>query len=173
MPPSEPPEPPARIPLSFWLMTGGRGPPPTLPGYRRMALERKAAYREEQAHKLGKQASSKAHEEKYGPSGLKALVQKIRGKGKREKPKRKELMEKHGRPEGASESEPEFESESGEDETKGLTEGKGKRKEERKEEQEENEEVTVKQENTDNEHVDNQSNAEGSVAPEPEIEEAE
>ncbi|KAI8629125.1 hypothetical protein F5Y19DRAFT_91166 [Xylariaceae sp. FL1651] len=87
---------PERLPLSYWLITGGTGPPPTLANYRRMALERKAAHREEMAHQADRAAAAADLKAQWGPTGLKAMVMSMLGRKTREKPGRRELMEKFG-----------------------------------------------------------------------------
>lgn len=89
------PEP--KVPLAFWLVTGGTGPRPTFANFRRMASERKAMHREEVAYKKTKQAAQADFKEKFAPIDLKTLL----GITKREKPERKELMRLYG-PDGAA-----------------------------------------------------------------------
>lgn len=84
------PEP--HLPITYWLMTGGRGAPPTETAYLRMARERKAAYREEVAYEAARKAAQAEFKEQWAPTGLAAVF----GIKKRKKPGRQELMRLFG-----------------------------------------------------------------------------
>ncbi|KAI8949730.1 hypothetical protein F4801DRAFT_603053 [Xylaria longipes] len=82
---SEPP----RISLISWLAVGGTGPPPAPTSFSRMASERKAAYRREQAYKEARKAASADVEKKWHATGLV-------GGGAAKPPGRRELMRLYG-----------------------------------------------------------------------------
>lgn len=88
------------IPLSHWLLVGGRGPAPTRDTFLRMASERKAVYREQGLRKAArKEAYSRAAEayaeatKQHGTPGLMGYLKRNLGLEKRrERPKRLELV---------------------------------------------------------------------------------
>ncbi|KAI0508489.1 hypothetical protein F5B22DRAFT_399085 [Xylaria bambusicola] len=94
-PPSKPnstPSPPSilsqPLPLKYWLLTLGTGPPPTYTGYLQMASERKAVYREQRSHS----ASQKAIR-----ADLNAQLQALDNNSlRRKKPNRRDLMLLYG-----------------------------------------------------------------------------
>ncbi|KAI1813715.1 hypothetical protein GGS20DRAFT_586225 [Poronia punctata] len=73
------PDPEQRLPLRYWFITGGIGPPPKTLVFIQMALDRKAAHREEVAYKAAKKAGNGKVEE-----------------GTRKKPCRRELRRLYG-----------------------------------------------------------------------------
>lgn len=89
-------------PIRFchWLLVGGRGTrsgvPPTPAALLRMASERKAAYREEQAFKAARKKARAELEERWGRYGAQGLFDKVTGKNQRIKPGRRELMALYG-----------------------------------------------------------------------------
>jgi hypothetical protein len=83
-------------PLSLWLFTGGTGPPPTISTFRHMALERKAAYREELSFRQARKDAIAKLEEEHGSLGLKGLIKEALGLEKRKKPDRKQLTAMFG-----------------------------------------------------------------------------
>lgn len=86
------------IPLSYWYIVGGTGPPPTRSAFLRMSSERKAAHRAGvRAKEARREAVAKAHAENPVPSFLGGLKKKLGlGKSGKDSPSREELMSKYG-----------------------------------------------------------------------------
>lgn len=86
------------IPLSYWYIVGGTGPPPTRSAFLRMASERKAAHRAGvRAKEARREAVAKAHAENPVPSFLDGLKKELGlGKSGNDSPSREELMSKYG-----------------------------------------------------------------------------
>ncbi|KAI4598347.1 hypothetical protein KJ359_002756 [Pestalotiopsis sp. 9143b] len=86
------------IPLPYWYIVGGTGPPPTRSAFLRMASERKAAHRAGvRAKEARREAVAKAHAENPIPNFLDGLKQKLGlGKSGKDSPSREELMSKYG-----------------------------------------------------------------------------
>ncbi|KAI0100645.1 hypothetical protein GGR51DRAFT_563979 [Nemania sp. FL0031] len=78
-----------RIPLLYWLIVGGTGPPPTKVNFRRMVSERNAAYREEKAYQKARKAASAEFKAKWLAMGL-------GGSKKQQRLGRKELIRLYG-----------------------------------------------------------------------------
>lgn len=93
-----------RISRVHWLLAGGRGPPPTHTTFLRMALERKAAHREDSLRRAARREAygqvKKAHTKvvkEHGTTGFTGLLKAKLGIEKiKEKPKRRELIDRFG-----------------------------------------------------------------------------
>ncbi|KAK6220998.1 hypothetical protein LQW54_001570 [Pestalotiopsis sp. IQ-011] len=86
------------IPLSYWYIVGGTGPPPTRSAFLRMASERKAAHRAGvRAKEARREAVAKAQADNPVPSFVDSLKKKLGlGKSNKDSPSREELMSKYG-----------------------------------------------------------------------------
>ncbi|KAI1807371.1 hypothetical protein F4811DRAFT_506779 [Daldinia bambusicola] len=78
------------LPLTYWLLTGGTGPPPTTGKFLRMTSERNAVTREVGARVTAREQAVEernayiaAWEKEWGPVGVKGLLARVFGSKKR------------------------------------------------------------------------------------------